>query len=260
MKRVKGYIERKSMLYETKVEYGDYTMNHVLGCAHGCKYPCYAFMMKKRFGEVSSYEDWLEPRIVSNTLELLDEEIPRLKDKITSVQLCFTTDPFMYGYEEIQEMSIAAIKKLNAASIKCTVLTKGVLPIELSECSKENEYGITLISLDEDYRKRMEPGSAPYAERIQALRALSEQGCRTWVSIEPYPTPNLIEQELSEILETVSFVDKIIFGRTNYSKDVSAYKKHRTFYNECAMKVIEFCNDRKIAYHIKDGTISGEER
>ena len=253
-------ITRRTMLYKTGVEYGDYTMNHVLGCAHGCKYPCYAFMMKKRFGEVSSYEDWLEPRIVSNTLELLDEEIPRLKDKITSVQLCFTTDPFMYGYEEIQEMSIAAIKKLNAASIKCTVLTKGVLPIELSECSKENEYGITLISLDEDYRKRMEPGSAPYAERIQALRALSEQGCRTWVSIEPYPTPNLIEQELSEILETVSFVDKIIFGRTNYSKDVSAYKKHRTFYNECAMKVIEFCNDRKIAYHIKDGTISGEER
>ena len=76
MKKVKGYIERKSMLYVTGVEYGDYTMNHVLGCAHGCKYPCYAYMMKKRFGEVSSYEDWLEPRIVSNTLELLDEEIP----------------------------------------------------------------------------------------------------------------------------------------------------------------------------------------
>ena len=47
MKSVKGYIQRKTMLYETGVEYGDYTMNHVLGCAHGCKFPCYAFMMKK---------------------------------------------------------------------------------------------------------------------------------------------------------------------------------------------------------------------
>ena len=27
-------IERKSMLYQTKVEYGDYTMNHVQGCSH----------------------------------------------------------------------------------------------------------------------------------------------------------------------------------------------------------------------------------
>lgn len=29
-------ITRKSMLYKTGVEYGDYTMNHVLGCSHGC--------------------------------------------------------------------------------------------------------------------------------------------------------------------------------------------------------------------------------
>jgi len=47
---------RKTMLYKTEVEYGDYTMNHVLGCAHGCKYPCYAYLQKKRFGEVKSYE------------------------------------------------------------------------------------------------------------------------------------------------------------------------------------------------------------
>lgn len=39
-------IIRKTMLYKTGVEYGDYTMNHVLGCAHGCKYPCYVFLQK----------------------------------------------------------------------------------------------------------------------------------------------------------------------------------------------------------------------
>ncbi len=60
MKHVKGKIQRKSMLYVTGVEYGDYTMNHVLGCAHGCKYPCYAYLMKRRFGQVDSYEGWLE--------------------------------------------------------------------------------------------------------------------------------------------------------------------------------------------------------
>ena len=249
-------ITRKTMLYKTGVEYGDYTMNHVFGCAHGCKYPCYAFLLKKRFGQVSSYEDWLEPRIVSNTLELLDAEIPRLKDKIKSVQLCFTTDPFMYGFDEVTNMSIAAIKKLNAAKIKCSVLTKGILPIELAECSKDNEYGITLISLDEAYREKMEPGAAPFKERIDALKALSDKGCKTWVSMEPYPTPNLIEQDLANILQAISFVDKIIFGRTNYSKEVSAYRQHKQFYNECAQQVIEFCNKQGLAYHIKEGTIS----
>ena len=184
------------MLYKTSVEYGDYTMNHVLGCSHGCKYPCYAFMLKKRFGQVKSYDDWVKPKIVSNTLELLDKEIPKLKDKIKSVQLCFSTDPFMYGYEEISEMSLSAIKKLNDAAIKCTVLTKGILPPELAEFSKENEYGITLVSLDEQYRKKMEPGSAFYSDRISALKFLHDEKFKTWVSIEPYPTPNIIHQEL----------------------------------------------------------------
>ena len=244
------------MLYQTGVEYGDYTMNHVQGCAHGCKFPCYAFMMKKRFGQVKDYEGWLEPHLVSNTLELLDKEIPRLRNKIESVQLCFSTDPFMYGYPEIARMSLDAIKKLNAAGIKCTTLTKGILPIDLAELSKENEYGITLISLDESYRERMEPGAAPYTERLVALKALHDAGCKTWISIEPYPTPNMIEQDLQEILETVSFTDRIIFGRTNYSKDVTAYRMHKAFYNEKAAVVIAFCEVHNILYHIKDRTIT----
>jgi DNA repair photolyase len=249
-------IERKSMLYKTGVEYGNYTMNHVQGCSHGCKYPCYAFLMAKRFGKVSSYEDWLEPCLVSNTLELLDREIPRLKEKIQSVQLCFTTDPFMYGYEEIKEMSLASIKKLNAAGIKCTVLTKGILPIELSHFSHENEYGITLISLDEKYRRKIEPGAASYQARLAAFRALHDKGFRTWVSIEPYPTPNLIEQDITDILKAVSFTNKIIFGRTNYNKEITSFTQHKAFYNRQAAAVINFCNERQIAYHIKTGTIT----
>ncbi|MFA9422467.1 MAG: radical SAM protein [Sedimentibacter sp.] len=244
------------MLYKTGVEYGDYTMNHVQGCAHGCKYPCYAFLMKKRFGQVKDYENWLEPHLVSNTLELLDKEIPRLKNKIKSVQLCFSTDPFMCGYPEVGRMTIESIKKLNAAGIKCITLTKGILPQELSELSAENEHGITLISLNEAYREKMEPGAASYSERLRALKTLHDAGNKTWVSIEPYPTPNLIEQDLQKILETVSFTDRIIFGRTNYSKEVSGYKEHKHFYNEKAAEVIEFCETHGIEYHIKEKTVT----
>ena len=154
-------IMRKTMLYKTGVEYGDYTMNHVLGCSHGCLYPCYAFLMAKRFGKTGNYDEWCKPKLVANTLEILDHEIPRLKSKIESVQLCFSSDPFMYGYNEVGTMSMAAIRKLNAAGIRCIVLTKGLLPIELAEQSFENEYGITLISLNEEFRSRIEPGATP---------------------------------------------------------------------------------------------------
>lgn len=249
-------ITRKSMLYPTGVEYGDYSMNHVTGCAHGCKYPCYAFLMKKRFGQVKDYDEWRELKLVSNTLELLNKEIPRLKSKIESVFLCFSTDPFMFGYTEVAVMSVNAIRKLNDACIKCTVLTKGILPKDLAYLSKDNEYGISLVSLNENFRNRYEPYTAPFQERIDALKDLHAAGCKTWVSMEPYPTPNFVEQDLQRILNSVAFVDKIIFGRWNYSSEVSDYPSHKDFYNRCAEQVKNFCSQLQIKCHIKKGTLT----
>lgn len=258
MKTIHKFIKRKSLIYKTEVEYGDYTMNHVLGCAHGCTYPCYAFLQKKRFGNIKSYAEWCEPALVENTLELLDAEIPKFKGKIKMLHLCFTTDPFMYDYPEVQDMSLEAIKKLNAAEIKCSVLTKGILPMDLAGLSKDNEYGITLVSLDEQFRLRMEPGAAPLEDRVAALKSLHESGCKTWVSIEPYPTPNIIKQSLTDILNKVNFVDRIIFGRMNYNKEVTAYSEHIQFFNDCAFYVMDFCKKSGIDYHIKNGTIRDE--
>ena len=249
-------MERKSLLYKTGVEYGDYTINHVQGCSHGCKYPCYASMLAKRFGTVKTYEEWTCPVIVSNTMKLLNKELPKLKDKIKSVHLCFTTDPFMYGYDDICNLSIDVIKLINSYNLPCTALTKGVLPIELADLSKDNSYGITLISLNEEFRKKMEPGSAPYLDRINSLKKLHDKGCKTWVSIEPYPTPNIIDQDFEEILNSISFVDKIIFGRLHYNKLVSQYKGYKEYYNNLANQVIKFCEERNIEYHIKEKTIT----
>ncbi|MCD8295016.1 MAG: radical SAM protein [Clostridia bacterium] len=251
-----GRITRKSMLYRTGVEYGDYTMNHVLGCSHGCRYPCYAYLNKKRFGVIHSYEEWTRPCLAENTLDLLDKEIPRLKDRIKSVQLCFTTDPFMYGYEDIADMSLQAIRRLNGSGIKCIVLTKGILPAELAQLSHDNEYGITLVSLNESFRERMEPGAAPLSDRLEALEKLHDMGCGTWVSMEPYSTPNIMQQDLDAILDRVQFTDRIIFGRMNYNSAATAYPEQREYYNDCASRVISFCDTHGMQCHIKAGTIT----
>lgn len=247
-------IVRKTMLYKTGVEYGDYTMNHVFGCAHGCLFPCYAFNMAKRFGKVKKYNEWIKPSLVDNTIELLQKEIPKYKSDIKSVHLCFSTDPFMEGYNEIKILSLEAIKLLNENGIKCTVLTKGILPKELANMSKKNEYGITLVSIDEKFREKYEPYASKYEERIKCLKYLHGKGCKTWVSIEPYPTPNIIEQDLKKILKKVSFVDKIIFGRLHYNKVVSNYREYQKFYNSQVKIVKNFCEENGIKYHIKKGT------
>ena len=247
-------IFRKTLLYKTGVEYGDYSLNHVLGCSHGCKYPCYAMLMAKRFGKVKSYEEWINPKIVINSLELLENEITKYKNDIKFAHLCFTTDPFMFNHPEVIDLSLKIINKLNENDIKCTVLTKGILPEELLHTLKDNEYGISIISLNEMYRINYEPFSAPYKDRIKSLNLLHKKGFRTWVSIEPYPTPNIVNQDLDDILDSISFVDKIIFGRLNYNKSVIKYKNYISYYNLLSEKVIEFCTANKKQYHIKKGT------
>lgn len=251
-------MKRKSLIYKTGVEYGDYTLNHVQGCSHGCTYPCYAFMMAKRFGKVKNYAEWIQPKVVENTMELLEKELPRFKNKIKLLHLCFTTDPFMYQHDEIAQLSLKVLQRANAEGVRCSVLTKGLLPYALTELPLDNEYGITVVSLNDDFVNQYEPGAAPITDRIASLQALADVGKKTWVSIEPYPTPNLIEQDFHEILEAVSFADKIIFGRLHYNKVVSAYPEHKQFYNERAKEVIDFCEQRGIAYHIKKGTITEE--
>ena len=67
-------ITRKSLLYRSDVEYSNFCLNHVKGCSHGCTFPCYAFNMAKRIGRVKSYQEWREPKLVENALELLDKE------------------------------------------------------------------------------------------------------------------------------------------------------------------------------------------
>jgi DNA repair photolyase len=256
-------IKRKSLLYKSGVEYSDYCINHVEGCSHGCRYPCYAMMMKKRCGVIKDYKDWIKPKIVSNAIELLDEEIPKLKNKIKVVHLCFTTDPFMYQQNEVAELSLKIIKRLSDDNIRCTVLTKGVYYRRLSDYRKyghNNEYGITLVSLDKKFKNNFEPGTAPHDLRVRALKYLHDSGLKTWVSMEPYPTPNLVKQDLPKILEKIKFVDKIVFGKLNYNVKVSEYQENKEFYESCANTVINFCEENGIKYHIKYGTKKKDDR
>lgn len=252
-------ITRKTLLYKSGVEYADYALNHAEGCTHGCTYPCYAMMMKKRCGVVSSYEDWVQPKIVENALELLDKELPRLKSKIKQVFMCFTTDPFMYEIEEINRLTLQILQRLNRDQVKAILITKGVYADQLMDeqlYNKQNEYGISLVSLSEAFREKHEPFSAPYEKRIEALKKLHDAKLKTWVSIEPYPTPNIIKQDIRELLESVSFANKIVFGKWNYSRVTTSYIHNKEFYNSMAYEVASFCERRRIKAHIKEGTIS----
>lgn len=257
-------IQRKTLLYKTKVEYGNWTINHIVGCMHGCEFPCYARMMARKFGWVKDDKDWRKPRLAENALDLLDKEIPKYKKEIDFVHLSFMTDPFMYDFEkrdlvpEIKKLTLEIVGKLNEDGIKVTTLTKGFYPDEVINGGflKNNEYGITLVSLNEKFKQKYEPFSAPYEIRISSLKKLHDAGLKTWVSLEPYPTPNLDEEakNIEKLLSKVSFVNKVIFGKLNYNISSSSFLHNEDFYRQMSEKVIKFCKENNIEFHIKLGT------
>jgi len=264
------FIKRKTLLYKSKVEYGSWTINHVEGCKHGCKFPCYAFMMSKRFGRVKDYEEWLKPKIVENSIQLLEKELIQYKDKIDYIHLSFMTDPFMYDIHsedlllDVKELTFDIIERINKKGIRVTTLTKGFYPEELTEGKflQNNEYGITIVSLNPDFKERYEPFTAPYDIRIESLKKLHEAGYKTWASIEPYPTPNLDPDayNIEKILKEIKFVDKIIFGKLNYNINANLFRDNLLFYEKIARKVIDFCNRENINFYIKQGTPLCNER
>jgi len=219
--------------------------------------------LKIRCGIIKDYKDWIKPKIVENALDLLEKEIPIHKKKIDFVHLCFSTDPFMYRQKEVRNLSLKIIKRLNRDSIRCSVLTKGTYPKELvntQKYGKNNLYGITLVSLNKDFKQKFEPFSASFESRIKNLKFLHDRGLKTWISMEPYPTPNLAEQDLLKILKEISFVDKIIFGKFNYNMKSSQFDTIGDFYQDCAETLIGFCENNGIDYHIKYGTQKRDNR
>lgn len=288
-------IARKHLLYKSKVEYmadpGVYTMNHVQGCAHGCRYPCYAYLAAKRFGQAESEGEWMTPKPVGNAIELLEREIkaPR-KEPIQRVHMCFTTDPMPWGVgcsnrrtlERIHGLTLRAIETLNAAGIPVTMLTKGSLPrVERGWCEgdefttlwassgvsaslygsdfhPDNLFGISLVAPTDEFRAAWEPGAAPIDRRIQSLQLMHDEGCRTWVSMEPFPTPAIQLEtcgqtwDAEEVLSMVPFVDRVVFGRWNYGPKIT--DEEREWYRKQAESVRRWCKRWGAECHIKKGT------
>lgn len=292
-------IKRKRLLYKSKVEYmnapGVYTMNHVQGCAHGCRYPCYAYLAARRFGQSKSMGEWMTPKPVENTIELLEREIKNSRKAMTSrknpirrVHMCFTTDPMPWSVgcsnrqtlERIHSITLGAIKTLNEADIPVTMLTKGALPsvsngkcesdefvtlwassgvgtcIDIDDFHPDNFFGISLVTLSDEFRAAWEPGAAPIDRRIQSLRLAHDNGCKTWVSMEPFPTPQTMEEtcghiwNAASVLTEVAFVDRVVFGKWNYAEyDDPAW------YREQARLLQHVCDLYGIELIVKKGTL-----
>lgn len=182
-------------------EYGDYALNIYTGCPHKCFY-CFApnVLHKSR----QQFHEVVEPRknIVEETRKQLERE--NIAGKL--IHLCFTCDPYPYGYDSTATRKIISL--LKDAGNNVQILTKGDGSKDFDLLTSEDWYGITLDGIGN--------GRNPlWKARVDALAEAHSLGIKTWVSFEPVTD----EREFFVNLHLVApIIDKVKIGKLNYHK------------------------------------------
>jgi DNA repair photolyase len=204
--------------------------NVAYGCKNCCEY-CYIPYTKK--GEIRFPKQ--------NPRELIWKQLENgLKPE--GVFLSFHTDPFI---EDNLSKTIQVLDLLLSRNIKVAILSK----VD-TFWDRNIRTGMTIVSDNDDFSKRFEPNAKPFSFRLKSLLDAHANGFYTWVSIEPYPTPNKFEQSFSDLLSKIDFVDFMIFGKWNYDKTTN----DREFYSRIVAMFNRYCAEQGIRHFVKSET------
>lgn len=118
-------------------------------------------------------------------------------------------------------------------------------PDNIFNLDKSNEFGLNLVSLDEDVRCEYEPNSPSYLERINCLKDLHDYGFKTFVNIDLHPQIILKNNDLNKLLKTISFVDKILIKKSSPDIDPIILNDYHNI-------LVDYCNENYIKYFIFD--------
>ena len=239
-----------TIIYETggrAREYCELAANLYRGCDHGCIY-CYAPLALK-----CKREEFSHPVVRKDVLSKLEKDAIQLKKQgeKRTILLSFTTDPYQQIEEKLQ-ITREAIEILHEHGLKISILTKGgrrsLRDFDLLTKRPDlSEYGTTLVFINEEQRKEIEPGAAPSLERIECLKEAHQRGIFTYVSLEPVWDP---EQTLKLIEMSAPFVDFYKVGKLNYNarqKEID-WKSFKNI-------VIQVLEEKKKNYYLKTDLI-----
>ena len=219
-------------IYEPKgkaKEYGDYAINIYTGCPHECFY-CFAPSVLRKAKD--DFHKCVEPR--KNIVEEVKKQIERENITGKLIHLCFTCDPYPYGYDTTPTREI--IKAIKESENNVQILTKGDGSRDFDLLDENDWYGITLDGIGN--------GSNPlWKSRVDALAEAHSKGIKTWVSFEPVTN----ERQFFIELHLVSLmVNKVKIGKLNYHPSSIDWKSF-------GEKAEALCKSLGIDYYIKDG-------
>ena len=180
------------------------SINPYRGCEHGCIY-CYA-RPTHAYLDLSPGRDF-ETQIFykPNAADLLRRELATPRYAVSPLAMGTNTDPYQ-PVERKLRVTREILELLLDARHPVTIVTKGALILRdldlLAALAARRLVAVTvsLTTLDDELKRRMEPRTAGPDRRLRMIRELSQKGIPTGVLTAPI-IPGLNDHELETMLE-----------------------------------------------------------
>jgi DNA repair photolyase len=172
-------IETKNILTKTGVPAGDYVINPYVGCPHKCIY-CYADFMKRFTNHDEKWGDFLDIKIYDKEIKL---------NKLYGKKIVFSTVTDAYNqFERKYKVTRNILKQFINTNIKISILTKSDLIVRDIDIFKQIPgitVGVSLNTLDDNIRKKLESGASSIEKRLNAIKTLNDEGIYTYIFLSP---------------------------------------------------------------------------
>jgi DNA repair photolyase len=182
----------------------DQSINPYRGCEHGCVY-CFA-RPAHAFVNLSPGLDF-ETRLFfkQDAAARLREELSQPRYRCSPIALGTNTDPYQ-PIERQYGVTRSILELMLECSHPVSVVTKSTLVLRdldlLAELARHNltRVYLSVTTLDDDLKRRMEPRAASPRARLAAVRALKAAGIPAGVMYAPV-IPAINDHELERIVE-----------------------------------------------------------
>ena len=167
----------------------DWSLNPYMGCVHKCTY-CYVRAYEQRADRPSDDRYGTSIRVKVNVADVLRRELARPSWSKASVAIGAATDPYQ-PVEGKYRLTRKCIEVLSAARNPFSLITRGTMIVRdvdvLQDAARRSvvQVSFSLPTLDLDIWRTTEPGTAPPAQRLRALRTLVDAGIDVGVGIAP---------------------------------------------------------------------------
>jgi DNA repair photolyase len=166
-----------------------WSLNPYMGCVHRCTF-CFVRAFERLADRPSDDRYGASIRVKTNLDDVLRRELARRSWKRETVAVGTATDPYQPA-EGRWRLTRGAIIALGESSTPFGLITRGPLIVRdvdvLSAAARRAEVSVTFSvpTLDRTIWRRTEPGTAPPAQRLRAVRALIDAGIDASVGMAP---------------------------------------------------------------------------